>query len=257
MATNETTISVLIGRKPVKEALINQPRSIEKILLTKRGGGPEIDAIRATASRQGVPVQYAPEVRLDKESGRANHQGVVAFISGIEYRDLDDMLRDIAPTRDEVAERRPVVLALDRVEDPHNLGAMLRSALAAGVAGVIVPDQRMAPLNAAAMKASAGAAMRLPIARVGKLSEALYQMKERGYWVVGTESTEGDTIWSFDWLKPVVIVMGSEGMGLHPSVKEQCDALVSIPLFGPVESLNVSVACALTVYAAAMQRAAS
>ncbi|MDZ4700057.1 MAG: 23S rRNA (guanosine(2251)-2'-O)-methyltransferase RlmB [Rhodothermales bacterium] len=251
---NETTRTVLIGRKPVKEALINQPRSIDKILLTKTSGWPEIDAIRAEASRNGVPVQYAPDVRLDKECGRANHQGVVAFVSGVDYRDLDDMLREVAPTRDDVTEKQPILLALDRVEDPHNLGAILRSALAAGVAGVVVPDQRMAPLNAAAMKASAGAAMRLPIARVTRLADALYLMKERGYWVVGADASGEATIWSYDWRRPVVIVVGSEGAGLHPSVLEQCDALVSIPLYGPMESLNVSVASALTVYAAAKQR---
>lgn len=247
---------MLIGRKPVKEALIHQPRSIEKVFLTKRGGGPEIDLIRSTAAREGVPVQFVPEVRLDKESGRANHQGVVAFVSGVLYREFDEMLRAIAPTRDDVIVRQPVLLALDRVEDPHNLGAILRSALAAGVAGVVVPDQRMAPLNAAAMKASAGAALRIPIARVGRLADALFQLKERGYWIVGMEAGAKETIGSFDWRRPVVVVMGSEGQGLHPAVMSQCDARVSIPLFGPVESLNVSVAAALTVYAAAMQRAA-
>jgi 23S rRNA (guanosine2251-2'-O)-methyltransferase len=176
---------------------------------------------------------------------------VVAFVAPVVYLDVDDMLRLVAPTRPEVERQQPILLVLDSIEDPQNYGAILRTALAAGVAGVIVPTKNMAPVNEVTVKASAGAALQTRIARVSNLKETLHQLKERGYWVVGTDSDGAYTHQNFDWDRPLAIVMGSEGRGMHPAVKERCDAVVSIPLYGPVESLNVSVAAALVMYAAA------
>ena len=196
-------------------------------------------------------MQFVPDVRLSKMSPGGNHQGVIAQIGMISFWDFDEMLQDIAPTRDDVVELSPTVLVLDRIEDPHNYGAILRSALGAGVQGVVVPTKQMAPLNDAALKTSAGAALQMRIARVSTLSVALYQLKERGYWIVGADQNADVSMQDFDWRKPLAIVVGSESMGLHPKVKEQCDTIVSIPMYGPLESLNVSVATALLVFGAA------
>ena len=200
-------------------------------------------------------MQFVPEVRLNKMSPGGNHQGVVAQIGAISFWDFDDMLQEIAPTRDDVDTTKPTLVVLDRIEDPHNYGAVLRSALAAGVQGVVVPAKSMAPLNDAALKTSAGAALQIKIARVSTLSVALYQLKERGYWIIGADQHADVSMHDFDWKKPLAIVVGSESKGLHPKVKEQCDAIVSIPMYGPMESLNVSVATALLVFTAAYVKA--
>jgi len=240
-----------MGRKPVKEALLRKTPPVEKVFINKQASGSEIQHIKQLASRGNIPMQFVPEVRLNKMAPGGNHQGVIAQIGSIDFWDFDEMLQEIAPTRDDVTEGKPTLMVLDRIEDPHNYGAILRSALAGGVAGIIVPAKNMAPLNDAALKTSAGAALQLKIARVSTLSVALYQLKERGYWIVGADQNKDASMHDFDWQRPVAIVVGSEAMGMHPKVREQCDEIVSIPMYGPVESLNVSVAAALLVFKAA------
>lgn len=217
--------------------------------------GERAGAIRSLAENRGVPVQYVPEARLRHEAEGAAHQGVVAVSTPIRYREVDEMLTEIAPTWGAVKETLPVILAIDRVTDPRNFGAMLRSAVAAGTDGVIVPSREMAPLNAAAIKASAGTAPRIPIARTDRLADVLVQVKERGYWVCGAEGTSDTTLWGVDWDRPMVVVLGSEGEGLAPDVVDACDTLASIPMRGPAESLNVSVATGLMLFEAARTRA--
>lgn len=231
--------------------MLRKEPPVEKIFINKQASGPEIQHIKQLASRSKIPMQFVPEVRLNKLTPGGNHQGVIAQIGTISFWDFDDMLMEIAPTRDDVVASKPTLIVLDRVEDPHNYGAILRSALAAGVQGVVVPSKKMAPLNDAAIKTSAGAALQLKIARVSTLSVTLYQLKERGYWVVGADQNADTSMHDYDWDKPIAIVVGSEAMGLHPKVREQCDSIVSIPMYGPVESLNVSVATALLVFRAA------
>lgn len=247
-------LSLLVGRNPVREALQEGGARIEKVMLQKGGERRVMDAIRGAASLAGVPVQYVPRARLQHIAGELNHQGVIAIIAPIAYLDVDDMLSSIAPNLDSVREKKPVLLVLDRIEDPHNLGAMLRTAVAAGVAGVIVPKQNMAPLNAAALKASAGLAVRIPIARVDKIAQLLMQLKERGYWVAGAAGEGDSSVWDMDWDRPMALVMGSEGKGLHPRVIEACDYSVMIPMPGPAESLNVSVAAGVLLFAAIRNR---
>ena len=246
--------TLIIGRKPVKEALERKDASFEKIWILDRAGGPEIEAIRREAAVQSIPLQFVPEVRLKRLGAEGNHQGVIAVVAPVSFWDVDAMMQRVAGTRDEVKAKKPIILALDRIEDPQNYGAILRSALAAGVGGVIVPLKEMAPLNEAAIKASAGAALQIPIARVNQLRDVLYQLKERGYWIVGADTGSEETYASYDWNRPVAIVMGSERSGLHPRIKAECDVLVSIPMYGPVESLNVSVATALLIFAARTAR---
>lgn len=247
----------MLGRKPVKEALEQKGEArqhIEKVLIHKGARGEEIDTIRRLAAAQSIPFQFVPEAKLNRICPDANHQGVVATIAPIAFWDVDEMLSHIAPTLDDVKQRKPTLLLLDRIEDPHNFGAILRSALAGGVKGVIIPTRHMAQLNDAAIKTSAGTAIRIPIARVKRLPEVMQQLKERGYWVVGADAAGEMAFGTYDWDKPVAIVVGSESSGMHPQVAEGCDTVVSIPMYGPVESLNVSVAAALLVFKAAEKK---
>ncbi len=247
---------VIIGRNPVREALERDDGRIEKVLLQQGVHGSQIDAIRRAAKSAKVLVQMVPEVRVNKLAPRTTHQGVVAFASPVAYIDLDDMLSQIAASLDAVREQKPVLLAMDGIEDPHNYGAILRSAAASGASGVIVPERGQAPLSTMAVKASAGTALGIPIARVTNLTDALINLKERGYWVIGLDggaaegSQERATVWEFDWDRPVVLVIGGEGKGIRPRVRSQCDVLVSIPMAGDVESLNASVAAGIVLFAA-------
>jgi len=251
---SEDDTSTIIGRQPVLELLEREDVGVEKVMLEQDASGSQIGAIRSAAEDRGIPVQYVPVARLRHEADGATHQGVVAITAPIRYREVDDMLSDIAPTWDAVQTKKPLLLVIDRVTDPRNYGAILRSAVAAGTDGVIVPSREMAPLNAAAIKASAGTAPRIPIARSDDLARMLTRLKERGYFVYGAEGTAETTLWEGDWDRPVAIVLGSEGEGLAPNVVDACDELVSIPLRGPVESLNVSVAAGLLLFAAPRPR---
>lgn len=247
--------SLIVGRNPVREALERRPERVEKVMVRRGAGGGAIRAIRQAASAAGVPVQHVPAARIDHEAGDVNHQGVIALAAPVRYREAEALLAAIAPSWDDVRARKPLLLVVDRVTDPRNFGAILRSAVAAGVDGVFVPNRHMAPLNAAALKASAGTATRAPIARVADLPQLLKQLKERSYWVIGADGSADTSLWDVDWDRPVALVIGSEGEGLHPAVHEVCDHLVAIPLRGPVESLNVSVAAGVLLFAAARPRA--
>lgn len=249
--------SLIVGRNPVREALERRPEQVEKVMIRRGASGEAISAIRSVASDAGVPVQHVPDARLHHEAGDVNHQGVVAIAAPVQYRVASDLLADIAPSWDAVRARKPLLLAIDRVTDPRNFGAILRSAAAAGVDGVFVPNQHMAPLNAAAIKASAGTATRVPIARVNDLPELLQQLKERSYWVIGADGTAEESVWTMEWDRPTVLVIGSEGEGLRSAVRDVCDHLVAIPMRGPVESLNVSVAAGILLFEAARPRVQS
>ncbi len=255
--------SVIAGRNPVREALEHAGASapaVDKVYLQQGAHGSAIDAIRRLAKSLGVPVQVVPSARLSRLAPGLTHQGVVALRAEVGYHDLDDMLSGIAPDLDTVKARRPLLVALDEIEDPHNLGAILRSAVAAGAAGAIVPERHSAPLGPTALKASAGMAARIPVARVTNLADALLAMKERGYWIVGLEGDapasgpQGTTVWDWDWLRPTVIVVGNEGRGLRPRVLSACDVLASIPMPGSAESLNASVAAGIALLYAARLR---
>ena len=260
MARSDSRTDVLAGRHPVREALERADGRVEKVYLQRGVHGSAIDGIRRAARAAGAPVQMVPRPKIDGLAPQAEHQGVVAVVAPVAYRDLDAMLSEVAPDLDTVRETKPVLMVLDEVEDPRNFGAILRSAVAAGAAGAVVPERRMAPLSAVAVKASAGTALSLPIARVSSLSDALHQLKERGYWVVGLADdgagggVETATVWDYDWDRPVAIVIGNEGSGLRPGVRGACDVLVSIPMRGPAESLNASVAAGIALFAAVRGR---
>ena len=259
--TDPQTPGVLVGRNPVREALEAGDNRVEKVVLQLGAHGSGIDAIRRLAKSAGVPVQSVPAQRVEALAPRTGHQGVVAIVAPVAYLDVDEMLAAVAPDLDTVRRLKPVLVAIDEVEDPHNYGAILRSAVAAGVAGVVVPDRRMAPLSAVAVKASAGHALRIPIARVSSLASALEAVKERGYWVVGLDGgapergdPERTTVWDYDWDRPVVLVVGNEGRGLRAGVRAACDVLAEIPIRGEAESLNASVAAGVALFAAVRGR---
>ncbi|HYE57968.1 MAG TPA: 23S rRNA (guanosine(2251)-2'-O)-methyltransferase RlmB [Rhodothermales bacterium] len=247
---------LLIGRTPVREALERRDARLEKLYLPREAKGLLADLHRL-AREAGVPVQFVPPPKLDALARGGHHQGVVAVLSGVAYHEAEQMLDEIAADYDALLAWRPLLVALDGLEDPHNVGAVLRSAVAAGAAAVLVPAQGTAPIGAVALKASAGTALHLPIARVSSLVRALEGLKERGYTVVGAAG-EGVTLHTaFDWTGPVVLVVGSEGRGLSPAVRRACDALVRIAMPGPAESLNASVAAGVLLFEAVRQRQAA
>lgn len=244
--------SVVAGRNPVREVLERDPARVEKVLIQQGAGGKDISEIRRMASDAGLQTQYVPQGKLNQMARGVNHQGVLAIASPISYAELNEMLENIAPTRDDVVERKPRLLVLDGIQDPYNFGAILRSAVASGTAGVIVPDRNMAPLNAAALKASAGTAARIPIARVTNVADLIYQLKERGYWAAAAAADGETSIREMDWDRPIALVIGSEGAGIRRRVLESCDYRISIPMSGPAESLNASVAAGILLFAAAL-----
>lgn len=243
--------SVLTGRNAVREALERDPARIEKVLIQQGAGGRDVSEIRRMASDGDIQIQHVPEGKLNRLASGINHQGIVAIAAPVAYVDVDEMLARIAPTREEVAALKPRLLVLDGIQDPYNFGAIVRSAVASGAAGVIVPTRNMAPLNAAAMKASAGTAGRIPIARVTNVADLIYQLKERGYWVAGAAADGETSVKEMDWDRPIVLVIGSEGTGIRPRVLASCDHRVSITMAGPAESLNASVAAGILLFAAA------
>ncbi len=260
-----TDTTIVAGRNPVRELIDADPARIEKVMLARGSGGRiegALEKIRKAASGAGVPVQMVPQQALERAAKGAGHQGVVALVAPIAYRDVDDLLSQVAPTNDDVRERKPLVLALDGVGDPHNYGAILRSGVAAGADVIVVTEKGMAPLSATAVKASAGTALQAPLARTRDMARALNAMKERGYWVVGLEAApEADdratTVWDWDWDRATVLVIGSEGRGLATSTRKACDGLAAIPMRGPAESLNASVAAGIALFIATKDRAAS
>src|SRR5207253_9697530 len=206
------------------------------------------------ARARNVLVKRVPRAVLDRAAGTTDHQGVMARITPAQYVVAEELLSSIASAVGR--EPEPLVLVLDGIEDPRNLGAILRTAECAGVDGVFIPERRAVGLNETVAKASAGAVEYMPVARVTNLSRLIDELKERNVWVVGTAADAPTTYLEWDWTRASAIVMGSEGAGLHRLVRERCDALVSIPVLGQIESLNVSVATGVVLYEAVRQRGA-
>ena len=237
------------GRNPVRELLESDAGRVEKLSIQKSAGGSTGD-LHSLARDAGIPVQFVPAAALNRLVPGVNHQGVVASVAPIRYLDVDELLTAVAPTRADVQDRKPIIVILDHIQDPHNLGAIVRSAVAAGVDGLIIPERGAAPVTAASVKTSAGTISELPIARVTNVSQTLYQMKERGYWIAGADG-EGDTeYWDMDWDRALGLVIGSEEKGMGHAVKEQCDYVLRISMRGPAESLNASVAAGILLFAA-------
>ena len=222
--------------------------------MLQKGGSGSVRQIEHLVREAGIPVQYVPQTRLNQLVPGVNHQGVVLAVSPVTYLDVDELLQTIAPDRDAVERDKPIVVILDHIQDPHNLGAIIRSCAATGVKGVIIPDRGAAPVTAASIKTSAGTISRVGVARVGNLPRLLLQLKERGYWVAGAEGTGETRVDQMDWDRALAVVIGSEEKGMGRSVRESCDYLVSIPMEEGVESLNASLAAAVLLFQARLAR---
>lgn len=239
----------LFGRNPVLELLRSGSRRVEEIAILSEGRGPALLELLSLAKRQGVKISYRTRDQLTAMAGDVHHQGVVARVAGASYASLDDLL-GIPAGRGEA----PFFLALDQVQDPRNLGAVLRTAEAAGVHGVVVPKHHAAGLTGAAARSAMGAAELVPVARETNLVHALETLKKEGIWVVGAAPTGGKLPWEMDLAGPLCLVLGGEGEGLRPLVARTCDWLVSLPMRGRLSSLNVSAAAAVLCYEVVRQR---
>lgn len=241
--------SLIFGVLPVLEALRAGNRRIEKVLIADGAREHRISEIIDLTKQNGVLWQKSPRENLNKlvETG-ANHQGVVAFTAAADYTDADELLREIA------AKENALCVVLDGVEDPRNLGAILRSIECAGADGVFIPERRAVGLTETVAKSSAGATEYVKVAKVGNINRLIEELKENDFWVVGT-SGEAETVYTdWDWTRKTALVLGGEGKGLHRLVAENCDVLVKIPMQGKIESLNVSVAAGVILFEAVRHR---
>ena len=230
-------MAVLIGVHPVVEAL-KAKRPLERILIARGAGGHRLQEIIDLARQTGTPVRFEDRGSLDRLAGVKSHQGVVAIGAEKKYAELED----VASTAD-------LLVVLDGVEDPHNLGAIIRTAHAAGAGAVIIAERRAAGLTETVAKAAAGALEYLPVVRAVNINQTLRSLKDDGYFVYGLDEKGEQPFDSVDWPARTVIVMGAEGKGLHELVKKNCDALVRIPMAGEIASLNVSVATGIVLFA--------
>ena len=239
---------IVVGRNAVRE-LLKSNRAVDKIYV-KKGGSHEgsITVLISEAVSCGIPIVEVEGQKLDFLASGANHQGIVAQAAMKEYSTVDDMIA-LAEERGE----KPLIVIADSIEDPHNLGAIIRTADAAGAHGVIIPKRRNATLSYVVGKTSAGAVEHVPVARVANLPSTLDELKERGVWVYGADM-DGQSWCETDFSGGVALVIGSEGRGLGRLVKEKCDFVVSIPLYGQVNSMNVSCAAAILLAEVARQR---
>ncbi len=242
----------IYGRHPVAEVLRSRPRDVRRIYLTGAGRTSRLSDIERMAKRNHIPVTVVAKHKLDDLVGAAPHQGVAAAVAPFEYCDIDDIL-DRARRLDEP----PLILALDQIQDPHNLGSLIRSALALGAHGIVFPKDRATEVTPSVVKVSAGATAYLPIAKVTNLRRALNDLKAAGVWVVGSAasgSVASRALDEIDLTQPTVIVVGSEGKGMRRMVQHSCDLLVHIPMSEHPGSLNAGVAGGVILYEAARQR---
>ncbi|MBK0010108.1 23S rRNA (guanosine(2251)-2'-O)-methyltransferase RlmB [Bacillus sp. S35] len=231
----------IIGRNPVLEAL-KSGRDINKLWIAEGSQGGSMGKITQLAKRNGVLVQFVPKKKIEQMVDGI-HQGVAAQVAAYQYAELDDLF-NLAEKRNE----SPFFLLLDELEDPHNLGSIMRTADAVGAHGIIIPKRRSVGLTATVAKASTGAIEHIPVARVTNLSRTIDELKDRGVWIVGTDAKESDDYRNLDGGMPLTLVIGSEGKGMSRLIREKCDFLVQLPMVGHVTSLNASVAASLLMY---------
>jgi 23S rRNA (guanosine2251-2'-O)-methyltransferase len=239
----------IYGINAVSEALKARGRAFEWVGMAKERHDLRLQRLIEDCRRLAVPVRFLQRTELDRMAGNAAHQGVVAVTSAKQYSDLDDV---VGAKRGQYS----LVVVLDGVEDPHNLGAVLRTADAAGADGIVIPERRAASVTGTVTKASAGASEHLPIAKVTNIARTVEELKERNLWTVGLDERGSQTYDALDYNMDCALVLGAEGKGLHDLVKRKCDFLVSIPMLGKVSSLNVSVAAAVVLYEIVRQRRA-
>jgi len=240
-------MNFIYGINAVTEALKARGRGFEWVGVAKERHDLRLQRVIDECRRQSVAVRFVPRAELDRMTGHNGHQGVVAITSAKQYSEVDDVL---AAKRGE----HSLLVVLDGVEDPHNLGAILRTADAAGADGVVIPERRAAGVTATVAKVSAGASEHLPIAKVTNIARRLEELKSQNLWIVGLDERGSQSYDSLDYKMDCALVLGAEGKGLHDLVRKRCDFLVSIPMLGKVASLNVSVAAGVVLYEIVRQR---
>lgn len=238
---------VIYGTLPVAEALSKRPRSVKLVMIAEGVRERRFGEIVESARVGHVRVEQVPSERLDGLLGTdVNHQGIAALTAPIEFIDLDDLIDGIAGM--------PLLVILDGVEDPRNLGAVIRTAECAGADGVIIPERRAAGLTGAVSKTAAGATEFIKLSQVTNISRTVEKMKRNSIWVIGTADDAEMSYQDWDWTQPSAVILGSEGSGMHRLVRENCDVLVKIPMYGKISSLNVSVAAGVILFEARRQR---
>lgn len=233
--------NIICGRNPVLEAL-RSGREIDRLLVAHGTGGGSVTAIIAKCRTKGILIKEISPQKLDYYCGGANHQGVAVMFASQEYAAVEDMFA-LAETRGE----KPFLIICDEIEDPHNLGAIIRTAEATGVHGVIIPERRSASLNATVAKAACGALEYVPVARVTNIANTIDALKQRGVWVFGADM-DGDDYTRTDFDTPCALVIGNEGKGIGALTAKKCDAVISLPMHGKINSLNASVAAGILMY---------
>lgn len=241
-------LDALYGINAVRETIGNRP--VDYVLVAEGQYGGRVQEIIDACRAAGVNVRFAPRQALERAAGTAQHQNVVAFCPVKAYDDLESLL----PSPDAALTSAPLIVVLDSVEDPANLGAIVRTAVAAGASGIVIPERRAAGLSPAVARAAAGAIEHLKVARVPNLVRSLVDLKERNIWVYGFEPAATKSYLDLDYSVACALVLGGEGHGMHRLVREACDDLAHIPLAGHVQSLNVSVAAGIVLYEAVRQR---
>lgn len=239
---------VLVGRNAVTEAL-KSGRGINKLWIASGDREGSVSEIAALAKERGIVVQYVERAKIEALAGGHRHQGVLAYVAPVPYAELDDILK----AAEEKGEA-PFLVLLDELEDPHNLGALLRTADATGVHGILIPKRRSVSLNATVAKTSAGAVEYVPVARIGNIAQTLKKLKEKGFWVAGADMDGEKAYYEADLTGPLVLVVGSKGRGMSRLTKEACDFIVSMPMVGRINSLNASVAGSILMYESMRQR---
>jgi 23S rRNA (guanosine2251-2'-O)-methyltransferase len=235
----------LTGFHAVEEALA-AGRALDRIMIARGRHGERVEAVVQLARSKSVPVRFEDRLQIDRLAGTREHQGIAALAAAKPALELEDLLAAKTP--------QGLLVLLDGIEDPHNLGAIVRTSLAAGAHGVVIPERRAAGLTDTVERASAGALAHLPVARVKNLVRAMEEMKEAGYWLIGLDERAEKKYTEADFSGQVGIVLGGEGEGLHELTRKRCDFLVSIPTSGPVRSLNVSVAAGVVLFEVVRQR---
>jgi 23S rRNA (guanosine2251-2'-O)-methyltransferase len=239
-------VDELYGIHSVLECLKSEARNIEEIYIQRTSSSRSLTEIVRLCRQKGIPLRYEPGTFFDRRTQGASHQGVLAICSAQKYKELEDILANLSAC--------PTLVVLDSIEDPRNLGAIIRCCAACGVEGVILPKDHSTGLNSTVAKTAAGALDHMNVARVTNLVTVMKELKEKGIWIVGVETGQEKQYTELDYRMPLAIVLGNEGKGIRRLVRETCDFLVSIPTPGKIHSLNVSVAAGVVLYEVLRQR---
>ena len=237
----------IVGRNAVREAL-RSGRTIQRLFITNDKVQGSLQEIIGLAKDKGIELRRVDDKQLSKYADGVVHQGVVALAAPVKFADLGEVLQNWS------SDKAPLLILLDGIEDPHNMGAIIRTAECCGATAVLIPKRHTAPINATVAKTSAGALESIPLVQVGNVAQTIEELKKQGFWVLGAHMEGQQTLYQADLTSPLVLVIGNEGKGLSRLTKERCDFLVTIPMYCRINSLNASVAAAILMYEAVRQR---